>query len=456
MFDSVVFPAPFSPSSAWTSPAAASKSTSSLATTAGKRLVIPRRATAGGGGEACTSPPGLSALGATDHTFDEPVHRVQVLDRHALPLLQAQLALLVVERACELVELAAHDRRLLRRDRALRLRGDLRPVGREPDHPVLDASVVEAALPAAVHRGLDAPEVVRPPVVDRRGQPLLRRERVRVGVVADPRDVLRLRVLAGRRTVDVLSENVGAGYHEALRGLLLLREIEPGVCPDQTNLRAWVRRLRAERERIRVADDLRDRKRHDVAEHALLARRTGCHPRQVDPVLAGAEVLGEVLRLSRSRRLLELHVGMLLRFGDHAALEAERRREDDLVAVADEALDHLARLRSFRHELLERRLHLRAELLLHVQAALVVRLRPPVVVVWADIDPRRLERRLLPRGAGRHAERENERGGEDERQREGEPPSLHGLLSPVIRAGPTARLYYRRLLMPRSELLRRR
>src|SRR6478735_3016999 len=112
MLDSVVLPAPFSPSSACTSPAAASKSTSSLATTAGNRFVIPRSATAGGGGEARASPPGLSALGA-------------------------------------------------------------------PDHPVFDGPVVEAALPTVVHRGLDAPEVVGPPVVDRRGQPLLRSERLR-------------------------------------------------------------------------------------------------------------------------------------------------------------------------------------------------------------------------------------------------------------------------------------
>src|SRR5213592_1812857 len=147
---------------------------------------------------------------------------------------------------------------------------------------------------------------------------------------------------------------------------------------------------------------------------------------------------------------------MLLRFGDHAVLETERRRKDDLVAVADEALDHLTRLRSFRHELLERRLHLRAELLLHVQASLVVRLRPPMVVVRADVNPCRLECRLLLRRAGRHAEREDERGGEGKRQREGEPPSLHGLLSPVVRAGPTARLYYRRRVVPRSELLRLR
>src|SRR6185312_13237585 len=121
MFDSVVLPAPFSPSRACTSPDAASKSTSSFATTAGKRFVIPRSATAGGGGEACASPPpGESALGATDHAFDEPVHRVQVLDRHALAFLQAQLSLLVVERTRELVELAAEHLCLLLGDLRLR------------------------------------------------------------------------------------------------------------------------------------------------------------------------------------------------------------------------------------------------------------------------------------------------------------------------------------------------
>src|SRR5437870_7249740 len=105
MLDSVVLPAPFSPSSAWTSPAAASKSTCSFATTAGNRFVIPRSATAGGGGEACASPPELSTLGATDHASDEPVHRVEVLDREPLPLLDPELALLVVQRPSELVEL---------------------------------------------------------------------------------------------------------------------------------------------------------------------------------------------------------------------------------------------------------------------------------------------------------------------------------------------------------------
>src|SRR5690242_1516456 len=97
MFESVLLPAPFSPSSACTSPAAAAKSTPSFATTPGKRFVIPRSssaATAAPGGAAvpadCASvtDPGRRrsfplALRAADDALDEPVHRVQVL--HAQP-----------------------------------------------------------------------------------------------------------------------------------------------------------------------------------------------------------------------------------------------------------------------------------------------------------------------------------------------------------------------------------
>ena len=55
---SVLLPAPFSPSRAWTSPTRTSKSTPSLATTPGKRLTMPRRSTAraaGGAGGGWTS-----------------------------------------------------------------------------------------------------------------------------------------------------------------------------------------------------------------------------------------------------------------------------------------------------------------------------------------------------------------------------------------------------------------
>src|SRR6187455_2131195 len=95
MFESVLFPAPFSPSRACTSPGAASKSTPSFATTPGKRFVIPRIETAG---EAPGSPAPLSSgtgLGACcptrlagwldvrdgpDHASDKPLHRVQRSD----------------------------------------------------------------------------------------------------------------------------------------------------------------------------------------------------------------------------------------------------------------------------------------------------------------------------------------------------------------------------------------
>src|SRR5579885_2484415 len=101
MFESVLLPAPFSPRSACTSPAAASKSTRSLARTPGKRFVIPRRATAG---EAPGSPAPLAAVTAAgascptgltrrldlgdgpDDALHEPLHRVELLDARALPL----------------------------------------------------------------------------------------------------------------------------------------------------------------------------------------------------------------------------------------------------------------------------------------------------------------------------------------------------------------------------------
>src|SRR5438132_1058351 len=158
MFESVLFPAPFSPSSACTSPAAASKSTESLASTPGKRFVIPRIATAG---EAPGSPAPLAPgteLGAIcpnglagrlnvgdgpDDALHEPLHRVQILDPQALALGDHQLAALVVERARELVERTVHDRLLPGQDQRPRLRRDLRPEGGQLREAVLDRAVVE-------------------------------------------------------------------------------------------------------------------------------------------------------------------------------------------------------------------------------------------------------------------------------------------------------------------------
>src|SRR6478736_8628945 len=173
MFESVDLPAPFSPSSAWTSPSAASKCTSSFATTPGNRFVIPRSSTAVGmemrAGETVSSrPPRVAlALRAPDDTLHQVVHGHEIAERRASSCLDAQLALLVVDRAAELVPLTADDLRPFGGDQLLRRRGDTRPVRSEQREAVLHAPVVAAGLPRAAHRFLDPPRVVRAPVVER-------------------------------------------------------------------------------------------------------------------------------------------------------------------------------------------------------------------------------------------------------------------------------------------------
>src|SRR5690348_11043364 len=124
MFESVDLPAPFSPSSACTSPSAASKWTPSFATTPGKRFVMPLSSTAAGmkKGRARSDPRppvGRLALRAPDDALDEVVHRHEVAVARPVARLDAQLALLVVDGPAELVPLAADDLGALRRDQLL-------------------------------------------------------------------------------------------------------------------------------------------------------------------------------------------------------------------------------------------------------------------------------------------------------------------------------------------------
>src|SRR5438034_9216680 len=239
MFESVLLPAPFSPSSACTSPSAASESTRAFASTPGKRFVIPWSATAAREGAAVAvvfvsstiQPAALPrlSLGASDHALHEPVHRIEVLHRQLLALRDPELAALVVERAGELVERAVDERLPLGGDLRLGGRAHLWAIRRDVGEAVLDRAVVETRLPRAVHRSPHPLRVVAAPVVDRGGEPRGRRELLGVRVVPDPRDPLRLRVLSGRRAVDVLPEHVGAGGDEALGRLLLLVGRQPRV-----------------------------------------------------------------------------------------------------------------------------------------------------------------------------------------------------------------------------------
>src|SRR5579871_2952548 len=166
MFESVDFPAPFSPSSACTSPSAASKSTPSFATTPGNRFVMFRSSTAAAMTGVWAGPRGPAhgrslTLRASEHALDEPVHRVQVLHGQLLALLDPKLPALVVQRPLELVPLAALDRLLLRGDQLLRPRRDLRAERGELGEAALHRAVPELALPGPVHRRLRLGEVVR-------------------------------------------------------------------------------------------------------------------------------------------------------------------------------------------------------------------------------------------------------------------------------------------------------
>src|SRR5436309_2036087 len=152
MFESVDLPAPFSPSSACTSPSAASKSTPSLATTPGNRFVIPRSSTAAlmgarGQGKGRTGPASCPprslflALRAPDDASHEVVHRVEVVERGALARLDPDLAALVVDRPLELVPLPADDQRPLLGDERLRLLRDVLAVRGKKREAVLHGAV---------------------------------------------------------------------------------------------------------------------------------------------------------------------------------------------------------------------------------------------------------------------------------------------------------------------------
>src|SRR6185437_15582013 len=184
---------------------------------------------------------------------------------------------------------------------------------------------------------------------------------------------------------------------ERLGGGRLLRRREPGVGPDDPHLGARMGGLCAEGEGVEVTDDLGDAVGHHVADHALLGRGPGGHAGQIDGVLGRAEVLGLVLLDLGPGCLLEQDVRILVReLAVDAELEhPERGAEDHLVAVANKAGDDLGHRRVAEDVLLVGRLNLRAEGLLHRQAAGVMRLRPAPVVVRPRIDPGDLERRLL-------------------------------------------------------------
>src|SRR5439155_2445858 len=191
----------------------------------------------------------------------------------------------------------------------------------------------------------------------------------------------------GCRAVLALPDGIDPKRKQALRCLLLLGWIEPGVGPDDLHGGAGMGCLRSKRDRVDLADDFWNRERSDEPDLAFLAGGAKCHAGQVVGVLRSTEVLAHVVGGLGAGRLLEFHVWMFLRLAIEGVLESERGAEYYLVAVADQVFDHLRYLGPFGDVLFIGGLHAATQLLLRVLAALVVGLSPTVVRGGTDVNP---------------------------------------------------------------------
>jgi hypothetical protein len=111
--------------------------------------------------------------------------------------------------------------------------------------------------------------------------------------------------------------------------------------------------------------------------------------------------------------VLEFHVRKLRGDGDRLVHEAERRREDDGAAGPRQPFDGTLGVRSFRDVLEERSLDLVAELLIHLLAADVMRLRPAAVGLGTHVKETCLD---LVLGDSRHGSRGNDGRGKSKDQ----------------------------------------
>src|SRR3972149_4154957 len=136
MFINVDLPAPFSPSSASTSPGAMARSTPASATTPGKVLTIPRSSTRGWR---------IRLLRRRRLPFDalqQPVEAQDLLERHDLAGWQALLAALIAQGSLKHLERAVHDALSSLIDQGDDIGRDLAVHRAQADHLVRQPAVV--------------------------------------------------------------------------------------------------------------------------------------------------------------------------------------------------------------------------------------------------------------------------------------------------------------------------
>ncbi len=274
-------------------------------------------------------------------------------------------------------------------------------VGRHHHHLRLQAAPGVFRGPLALELCLDALDVVGRPVVHDRGQLGLRAELDHLGVLAEGELAAFGGDLHRRRAVGVLHDDVGALVDQRLGCVGFLAGVEPVVYPDDLDLDVRVDGLRRQHGGVDAGDDLRDRERADIAEHAGLGHFCGDQALDVTALVEPAGICRHVLVALVARSVLEMHVGIF--FGDFQRRLhiAERGGEDQLVTGARQLLDRTLGVRAFADVFEVGSLNLVAKFLDHGLAAEVVLIGPTEVADRAEIDEADLE--LVGRGGAKQA-----------------------------------------------------
>ena len=251
-----------------------------------------------------------------------------------------------------------------------------------------------------MHR-LDPLDIVRPPVIDDRGELGLRAELDHVGRLAERLDAALGSHLHRTGRIGVLGDDVDTLVDQRLGGVGFLARVEPGIGPHDLDLEVGIDGLRAEHERVDAHHHLGDRERGDVARHAGLGEAGRDHALDVT-ALVELRVVGRDVRVLAlvTGRMLELDVGKLGRDLVRRIHVAERGGEDDVAARTCEALQCALGIGAFRHAFQIGGLDGVAERFLDLEPALVVLIRPAEIADRADIDETRLGL-FLRKGAGR-------------------------------------------------------
>src|SRR5947209_6914885 len=270
-----------------------------------------------------------------DHSLDEIVHLLQ-FDRRlgvGLPRARDLIASIVLQRALDDGEAALHHLRLHGinllacriRYRRTERRHFNEILGETPTHEIRQRLTLE--------RFFGEHLVDRRPIPFGAGEITFRRELRLVGVIAADIDAAPLGRLDNHLwPVDMAGDDVDAAVDKAIRRLRLLHRHRPIAGEDHLRDDGWVDGFCAERERVDVHENLRDRLRRNESELLGFGDMRGGDAVQVLAHADIAEIRAGIFRMlavvPQAAAMAELDILVFLRNLQHVRIEiAEARRE---------------------------------------------------------------------------------------------------------------------------------